>query len=200
MSKNVEIKFVTCLEDGELYTTSGFPVKQFIRKVNQGEKTVWVTAQKKEEKYAEGAPVKPDTIMRVIKGEKAEKTVLFEEHLIAEDDSVYAEMKSPAAKTLILDAAAGVFKSRRLKTKENWISWLLNDTAKYHYVGSTENWLYFGTDETNREVLEEVDIYGVRYTVEASTRKHKVSDKTWTVVEIVDKDGKVAELCGYQFH
>lgn len=203
MSKVINVRFLAQMpgDQGELYLSAGIPKKAYIRQPVEDDKNkvIWLSARKWKDCYEADVPLKADTTIHVIHGKGKNKTVLFEENMVADGVNVSAEKNEHFIVEQICMAVKEQISQMSLHTQERWARWLQSVAPQYGYSGYADNWLYFGTESTEREIVGTLEFIGVTYSVVATTWKHKVCDKTWRVIEIQNAQDQTVALCGYDY-
>lgn len=202
MPKVIEVRFKTQQGAEDLFISTGFPKKAYIRQPAPNKThIIWTTATKCDSGYEADTPLKAGVTVRVVSGTKKGKKTLFEEVMQNADvsNSLFAEKKELFSYEQVAQAAKNYVKQLSLQPYERWSQWLLQETHRHNYTGYQDNWLHFGTNCTHAEVIEKLDIMGAYYNAEESTWTHMVCSNTWKVVEIKDHNGNIVELCGYAF-
>ena len=201
MAKVIEVKFYAQQGAEELYISANGKTMYIRQPSQESDLVVWATASKWSGGYEADTPIKAGITMKIVSGSRRKDKVIHYEEIMVADESgaVFAEKKAFFVSEQLTNAAKGFVKQRSLRTYDSWKKWLLNDTSKYNYTGYTDNWLHFGTEMLDKQTVEALDIFGHPYSVEETTWRHQVCGKTWSVVEIKDAKGNVAELCGIAY-
>lgn len=202
MSKVIEVKFLAQQGAEDLFVRASGPRKVYIRQPLPGvDRVVWLTATKCNAGYEADSPLKAGITVRVIKGKRNSKEVLFEEKMEAESGCTPSASKEDFfSYEQLKNAAKEIAKRLGLHTYDSWAKWLLNERTRFNYDGYADNWLHFGTKPGSTTAEDPIEIVGVTHSVFVTEWKHLVCDKTWTVVEIRDNKGNTLELCGYGFN
>lgn len=201
MPKVIDVNFRGLQGTQELYISTGVPKKIYIRQSMQDNNhSVWMTANKAGNSYEASTPVKAGIIIRIVKGAKKEKNILFVETIEADAiDTTYSEKTMPMVCDYLKEEAKAFAAAMYLHDYGEWKEWLLNKRAQYRYCGNEENWLYFGSEITRVQQIDTIDVFGVSFPVIETEWKHMVYGESWKVVEIKDEYGAVVLLCGYKF-
>jgi predicted MarR family transcription regulator len=82
-----------------------------------------------------------------------------------------------------------------------WKKWLLSDQAAYGNNDYHDNWCFVETEDTAHETLAEIAAFGEKWHLVRTTRRHKVSGKTFDAYEVFsDRHYNCCEaLCGFRF-
>lgn len=206
MSKIIRVRFFDFIPEGaeELYQSVGLVKSFFYRKRTENDKEiVWVHAKKDTNGvFVPGNPVKADTTIRVMADKAKDAALLFEETMLSRSErpnDVSAERKSAYALDIIQSAVKEMALKYNLREYQDWEKWLLDKAPVHHYTGVPDNWLNFGTDMIDQEVLERFDVYGIPYLVTKTLWKHKVCGAGWSVFAIEDEKKLDYFLCGYKY-
>lgn len=202
MGKVIQVQFHKQMGAEELYFRLGSKKKAYVRQPLQGSnRVVWASATKWREGFEADAPLKAGVTIKVVSGPRKERVVHFEEVMETDENGVVSAAKREFfTREQLEHASKGYIKKMGLKDYDSWAKWLLNEATKHDYDGYSDNWLHYGTDELDRQEIETLNILGAIYHVEESKWQHKVCGKTWTVIEIKDAKGNVAELCGIAYN
>jgi hypothetical protein len=82
-----------------------------------------------------------------------------------------------------------------------WKKWLLADQATYGNADYSDNWCFAETEDTSHETLAEIAAFGEKWQLVRTTRRHKISGKTFDAYEVFsDRHYNCCEaLCGFRF-
>jgi hypothetical protein len=82
-----------------------------------------------------------------------------------------------------------------------WKKWLLADQATYSNTDYADNWCFAETEDTAHETLTEIAAFGEKWQLVRTTRRHKISGKTFDAYEVFsDRHYNCCEaLCGFKF-
>lgn len=201
MPKVIEVKFNAQNGADDLFISTGFPKKFYVRQpLSDGKRVAWLTASKQGD-HEPDTPIKAGTTMRVVAGIKKEKATLFEEVMEVDDaNTTSSAQKNERFSGELIDATVQeLIKGLGLHDYDGWSKWLLSERERFGYTGYPDNWLHFGTTPVVTREHECVNILGASYMIVATEWRHMICGKNWVVYELKDSAGNVIELCGYQF-
>lgn len=87
-----------------------------------------------------------------------------------------------------------------LQTYDSWKAFAMEGKEESGYTDYWENWLYWEVEYEKSQRLKMLSYLGQTAWLTSRQATHKITGKTWTCYEIVDKSGlDCLGICGYQF-
>ena len=159
----------------------------------------WLTSNKWRGGYEASAPMRAGMILRIVDtGGK----VLYEETIVHEDgySDTVAKKMAPFSFEAITHEAKAVAEQSKLRSYEEWKSWMMRSAREHKYTGYSENWCFAEAEYSKPRPLFHFEYLGIRAYCTAQEAVHKISGQKWTCIEIRDKSKlDVLAICGYQF-
>lgn len=171
--------------------------KMYVRQsANVEEIVFWLTSVKWSGGYEADCHIRAGITMRVV--DKYEN-ILFEEILEKDDwnSGTSAKKTGPFANEAIIKMASEL--GVGLLDRESWRKWLIEDKEKYGNNDYDDNWLYYESNITKVNIIEEKWYLGKQAFFAELKAEHRISDKKWSeFVVLSDDKSSVLRIAGYK--
>ncbi len=195
----IKVRFMAIQNAEELYRSVECPSRVYVRQpCNRKDRVLWLTSTKWQGGYEADCTLRAGITMQVV---DKNGLLLFEETVEEDPRSCdsSAQKNKPFSYEQYRSACQTYAEKHNLRSHNEWRSWLLDERQAVRASESDDNWLYFETTEIQRKIIALIVIMGVPYNFVATEMKHKLCNKTWTIVELQDANRDSMGICGYTF-
>lgn len=201
MGKVITVKWICKQSAEDVYRSVEKPHRVYIRQPSNCDDLVfWFSTTKWRGGYEASCPIKAGITMRAVTDNG---NYLFEETLNEDtwNGGTSAKKVGDFSYEAIKMLEKGFREALNLSEHEKWREWLVSFKEQYEYEGYDENWMYFETENIEREKFDAIYTYlGKECVLVRDKERHKICGCEWDVFTLVDKtDTECIALCGYRF-